>query len=49
MCTYIHMEIMERRLDECTLNCGHWNVIGNAGEKGLSLLLGIFKFCTMRW
>lgn len=36
---HIHMGIMERRLDECILNCGQWNVIGNAGEKGLSSLL----------
>lgn len=39
MYMHTHMGIMERRLDECILNCGQWNVIGNAGEKGLSSLV----------
>lgn len=36
---YIHMEIMERRSEERILNCGQWNVTGNAAEKGLSSVL----------
>lgn len=36
---HIHMGFMERRLNECILNCEQWNVIGNGGEKGLSSLV----------
>lgn len=33
---------MEKGLEVYMLNCGKWNVIGSAGEKGFSLL---FHFC----
>lgn len=32
---------MERGLDECTLTCGQWNVMGNATEKGLFVLIPV--------
>lgn len=40
LCLFIRIR-MERGLDECTLTCRQWNVIGNATEKGLFVLIPV--------